>query len=229
MKRWVQFIFLLLVVTAFGSSGPVSAFDPELAFNAYGGAIERLEQRLPSFYGGSGQSAAYQVTYGTLSAATVCIGTELGQAGRVGRAAVWTTKSRLAAEVAQQTAPITNPSRLLTAGTDVPNAGGVIRSFVQESDQVYYRVFSGDRTVGSYLTAVRPRSSAWAQEALSLPPGNTAQYVQEVFVPAGTWLQRSRALPVPEWGRFRGGAEQFWILPGQKLPPQNFGPGVPLP
>jgi hypothetical protein len=117
--------------------------------------------------------------------------------------------------------------RLLTAGTDLPNAGGVIRSFVQESDQVYYRVFSGDRTVGSFLTATPPRSGAWAQEALSLPPGNTAQYIQEVLVPAGTRLQRSRALAVPEWGRFRGGAEQFQLL--EHIPVQNFGPGRALP
>lgn len=117
--------------------------------------------------------------------------------------------------------------RLLTAGRDLPNAGGVIRSFVQESDQVYYRVFSGDRTVGSFLTATPPRSSAWAQEALSLPPGNTAQYIQEVLVPAGTRLQRSRALAVPEWGRFRGGAEQFQLL--EHIPGQNFGAGRALP
>ncbi|HOX03243.1 MAG TPA: hypothetical protein P5555_13320 [Candidatus Paceibacterota bacterium] len=116
---------------------------------------------------------------------------------------------------------------LLTAGTDFPNAGGVIRSFVQESDQVYYRVFSGDRTIGSFLTAVPPRSSAWAQEALSLPPGNTAEYIQEVLVPAGARLQRSRALPVRGWGRSRGGAEQFQLL--EHIPVQNFGPGRPLP
>jgi len=84
MKRWVQLILLLLaVLTAFGNSGRGSPFAPEEAYNAYGGAIERLDQRLPIFYGGSGQSAAYQVTYGTLSAATVFIGTEFGQAGRV--------------------------------------------------------------------------------------------------------------------------------------------------
>ena len=59
MKRWVQLILLLLAaLTAFGSNDLVSPFAPEEAYNAYGGAIERLEQRLPVFYGGSGQSAA---------------------------------------------------------------------------------------------------------------------------------------------------------------------------
>ena len=105
MKRWVQFIFLLLAaVAALASYGLFSPFAPEEAYNAYGGAIERLDQRLPDFYGGSGQSAAYQVTYGTLSAATVFIGTEFGQAGRLGRSVAWAAERRLAAEVAQQTA-----------------------------------------------------------------------------------------------------------------------------
>jgi hypothetical protein len=59
MKRWVQLILLLLAaVAAFGSNGLVSSFAPEAAYTAYGGAVERLEQRLPDVYGGSGQSAA---------------------------------------------------------------------------------------------------------------------------------------------------------------------------
>lgn len=55
---------------------------------------------------------------------------------------------------------------------------------------------------------------------------NPSEFIQEVIVPAGTRLQRSRALPVPEFGRFRGGAEQFELL--ERIPTGNFGPGVPL-
>jgi hypothetical protein len=117
---------------------------------------------------------------------------------------------------------ITNSERLLTAGSDIPNAGGFITTFQQKVAKIYYRVFSGDRTVGSFLTAVPPKNRAFAQEALSLPPGNTAEYIQEVFVPASTLLQRSRALKVPQWGRFRGGAEQFQLL--ERIPVENFGP-----
>jgi hypothetical protein len=40
-------------------------------------------------------------------------------------------------------------------------------------------------------------------------------------------MERSRATPVPEWGRTRGGAEQFEIL--EEIPPGNFEAGVPLP
>ena len=118
--------------------------------------------------------------------------------------------------------PITDPSRLLSAGKDVPNAGGVIRSFVQENDQVYYRVFSKSQR-GRFLTAVPPSSSTYARNALALPSGNKASYLQKVLVPAGTRLQRSRALPA--FGR-RGGAEQFEII--GDIPNGNFGTGTPL-
>ncbi len=108
----------------------------------------------------------------------------------------------------------------------IPSSGGVIRQFEQASDQTYYRVFSGDATTGKWLTAVPPRGSAFAQEGLALPPWNSASMIQEVRVPAGTMLERSRAIPVPEWGRLRGGAEQFQLL--DEIPLNSFGPGVPL-
>jgi len=108
--------------------------------------------------------------------------------------------------------------RLLTEGTELPNAGGVIRSFVAESTETYYRVFS-DKPFGGFLTKTPPTSSAGAREALALPPGNQATYIQEVIVPAGTRLQRSRALP--NFGG-RGGGEQFQLL--DQLPFKNFGP-----
>ena len=121
---------------------------------------------------------------------------------------------------------VAQPGRGTTAPSLVPSAGGVVRQFEQVSDQIYYRIFSGDATVGGWLTALRPRSSAWAQEALALPPGNEATMIQEVLVPSGTLLERSRAIPVPDWGRMRGGAEQFHLL--DEIPPENFGQGRPL-
>ncbi|MCH8911075.1 MAG: VCBS repeat-containing protein [Chloroflexi bacterium] len=103
-------------------------------------------------------------------------------------------------------------------------AGGFVRSFVTKADQVFFRVFSGNRRIGGFLTAVPPRSSAFARQALSLPPWNKAELIQEVLVPAGTRLRRSRALPA--YGP-RGGAEQFEVL--DTLPSGSFGPGKPLP
>lgn len=121
--------------------------------------------------------------------------------------------------------PITDPARLLPAPAagQVASEGGHIVSIVQPRGQYYWRVYSGDATMGRWLIAVEPRNAAWASEALSLPPGNTAQFIQRVFVPEGTVLQRSRALSV--FGH-RGGAEQFRLF--EFLPPESYGPGVPL-
>lgn len=110
----------------------------------------------------------------------------------------------------------------LPAPRGVASEGGVIRSFTQQTDQTYYRVFSGNQQ-GAWLTARPPGSSAFAREALALPAENTASLIQKVVVPAGTRLQRSRALPA--FGR-RGGGEQFRLL--EEIPAQNFGTGVPL-
>ena len=114
--------------------------------------------------------------------------------------------------------------KLLTAGKTVPNAGGKIISFVTDKPRTFFRVFSSYSTRGAFLTSVRPTSSAFARETLALPPGNAAFFVQKVVVPAGTRLQRSRALPA--FGR-RGGAEQFQLL--EQIPNSSFGSGVPLP
>lgn len=89
-----------------------------------------------------------------------------------------------------------------------PCAGGYMKTFFTTQEEVYYRVYSG-RTSGSFLTKIKPESAAFAREAFALPPGNTAQFVQEVIVPKGVPLQRSRALPAFEK---RGAAEQFEVL-----------------
>ena len=122
-------------------------------------------------------------------------------------------------------APVGGMTKLLPL-RQIPNAGGVIRSFVTKSDEIFYRVFSGNRRVGSFLTKVPPKSKKFAQEALSLPPQNQADFIQEVLVPAGTRLQRSRALSVYEWDRYHGAAEQFELL--ERIPVKNFGEGIPL-
>ena len=106
-----------------------------------------------------------------------------------------------------------------------PNAGGFIRSFVTEHDQIFFRVFSGNDKIGGFLTAVRPKNAAFARESLALPTGNKADFIQEVLVPEGTRLQRSRALPL--YGK-PGGAEQFQIIDQNRIPKGNFGPGVPF-
>jgi hypothetical protein len=111
---------------------------------------------------------------------------------------------------------------LLGAGSDVANAGGVIRSFVTGSDQTFDRVFSANQT-GRFLTAVPPRSSAFAREALALPPGNDAK-----LHPRSTRSGRDAppAISCVRSLRARGGAEQFELL--QRIPSENFGVGIPF-
>jgi hypothetical protein len=116
---------------------------------------------------------------------------------------------------------IVETPRLLSAPKGIPNAGGYIRSFVTEKSEVYYRVYS-TRPDGAFLTKVPPKSRALAREGLALPPSNEATYIQEVFVPAGTRLQRSRALPVPEFGK-RGSMEQFYLI--DEIAKTNFKEG----
>jgi len=132
--------------------------------------------------------------------------------------------------VVQNNSSITSPSRLIGSGESVPYAGGYLRSFTLEKDKIFFRVFSGDRNVGGFLTGVKPKNSAFAQEGLSLPRLNTAEFIQEVFVPAGTRLQRSRALPMRTpnsiFPNRRGGLEQFELL--DRIAIENFGPGVPF-
>ena len=111
----------------------------------------------------------------------------------------------------------------LLPSLQVPNAGGKIVSYVTKKDEVFSRVFSGDSTRGGFLTKVAPTNQRGAIEGLALPPGNNADFIQKVLVPAGTRVQRSRALPA--FGR-RGGKEQFQLL--DKIPNKNFGSGVPL-
>lgn len=132
------------------------------------------------------------------------------------------TGGKIAGKFAAAVAKKLETQKLLKAhGT--PNAGGTITSFVTKQEEVYYRVYSG-RDSGHFLTKVRPSNSLLAQEGLALPPSNTAQFIQEVIVPAGIRLQRSRALPA--FGK-RGGMEQFEILE-EELAKVIFKKGTPF-
>ena len=105
----------------------------------------------------------------------------------------------------------------------VNNAASPIRSFVTSEDMTFYRVFSDDKDVGAFLTGASPESADAAVEGLALPPGNTADFIQEVRVPAGTQLQSSIAAEA--YGQ-PGGLLQFELL--EDIPTKNFGPGVPF-
>ncbi len=94
----------------------------------------------------------------------------------------------------------------------------------QKSNHNVLLLSTGDSKQGRFLVKVPPKSRKFAIESLALPPGNTATYIQEIHVPAGIRLQRSRAKPIEDWGRTRGGAEQFEVLI-DKLPEECFKEG----
>ena len=84
---------------------------------------------------------------------------------------------------------------------------------------------SGGRSAaeGAWLTPTQPTSASAAIRELSLPPGNTAQFVGPVRVPAGVQYQQG-----PAAGAFGqpGGGIQIQVL--ERLPSSSFGPRTPL-
>ena len=101
---------------------------------------------------------------------------------------------------------------------------GSIKSVVAETDTVMYRVW-GDEAgkVAGWLSPTKPTSSLKAMRELALPPGNSAAYVSEVLVPAGTRYQVGTAASA--FGQ-PGGAGQVLLL--DRIPAANFGSGAPL-
>lgn len=111
----------------------------------------------------------------------------------------------------------------LASPSTVNNAGSPIRSFVSEADTTYSRVYSGESTTGRYLTGSPPANADAAVSGLALPPGNRADFIQDVMVPAGTRMQSSIASSA--FGQ-DGGLLQFELL--ERIDPKYFGPGVPF-
>ncbi len=114
--------------------------------------------------------------------------------------------------------------RRLTAGPRYGPWAGAIRSEVTAADKVMYRVWGGEAgRVGGWLTPVPPAARLSAIRGLALPPGNSAEMVSEVLVPAGTRIQvghTARAFGQP------GGSPQVLLL--DPIPAVNFKPGTPL-
>lgn len=128
--------------------------------------------------------------------------------------------------------PITDPSRLLGGapeGFQQPWAGPILET-VLDQDIVAYRVSSSGAARGEWFFAIRPATAGEAITSAALPPSNSATYIQQVVIPAGTqiqigiangitWPGTSTALP--------GGAVQIFVEGG--LPPSAFGAPAPTP
>lgn len=107
------------------------------------------------------------------------------------------------------------------ASNAINHAGGAIQFYPLKEHKVFYRVYTHNPE-GRFLTAVPPLSQEFAKEALALPASNEATFIQEVYVPQGIYVERSRTLPA--FGK-RGGAEQFKIIDEKDLERIIYGPG----
>jgi hypothetical protein len=106
-----------------------------------------------------------------------------------------------------------------------PHAEGPITSVKLAEETTLYRVWGGNtRQPGKWLSVFRPASQVEARSLLGLPPDNSAEYVSEVHVPAGTRVQFSRTAQAFDQ---LGGALQVRLL--EEIPDAAFGPGEPLP
>ena len=121
--------------------------------------------------------------------------------------------------------PASDPTRALPAGASVNQWAGATVSRVTQRDEVFYRVWGGQSSqAGEWLTPIRPTSGAAARAGLALPPGNTAESVSRVVVPAGTRVQVGTA---GEAFGMPGGWPQVRLL--ERIPLEAFGKGVRLP
>ena len=120
---------------------------------------------------------------------------------------------------AAETAP-----KLLPAPSGYNPWIGEIRSVVAGTDTVMYRVWGGESgQVAGWLSPTRPPSTLSSIRDLALPPGNTAEYVSQVLVPAGSRYQIGTAASA--FGQPGGGAQ---VLLLDRIPAANFGPATPL-
>lgn len=110
------------------------------------------------------------------------------------------------------------------AGTEAAWAGTITSGTVPEGGMTAFRAWGGESgQLGAWLSPVAPESPAAAQSMLSLPPGNTAEFLSEVHIPGGTQIQYGTAA-----GAFgqSGGGMQIQLL--ERIPASSYGPGVPF-
>jgi RHS repeat-associated protein len=91
-------------------------------------------------------------------------------------------------------------------------------------DMTFFRAWGGESgEIGRWLSGTLPDSAEAAQSSLSLPPGNTAEFVSEVNIPAGTTLEVGQAAPA--FGQ-SGGGIQYRIV--GDIDPSWFSSAKPL-
>ncbi len=115
--------------------------------------------------------------------------------------------------------------RAIEASTRIEPWAGSSLSRLSTEGETMYRVFGGGaERAGSWLTPIKPLSSAAAREGLALPAENAAKFVSQVSLPAGVRMQAGAAAPA--FGQ-PGGWAQVQLL--ERIPLSRFGWGDLLP
>ena len=215
--------------TGLGASGLVDAAQSVFSFlgmiPVVGAFFDVANAAISSARGNYGAAAF------SLAAAIPGVGDILGGA-RLGSSAVRASGASYSVAASQAYRPAfagttaaNSGSRLaLPAARGVNEWKGPIQSIVTDGETLMYRVHGGTSPqVGQWLTPFKPASAASARSGLALPGTNTAEFVSEVWVPAGTRLQIGTAAPA--FGQ-AGGGVQVQLL--EHIPLPNFGSPVPL-
>lgn len=105
-----------------------------------------------------------------------------------------------------------------------PWAGNSLSRLSSEGETMYRVWGGGADQAGSWLTPIKPVSSAAAREGLALPAENAATYVSRVTLPPGVRMQVGTAAPA--FGQ-SGGRAQAQLL--ERIPLSSFGKGELLP
>ena len=116
-----------------------------------------------------------------------------------------------------------DPSSLLPAPKFEDLWVGPTRIYVTDKEIIMYRYWGGrSARIGAWLSPVTCTSVSAVREGLALPPGNSAEFVSEVTIPAGAGIQEGTAAPA--FGQ-PGGLPQVFLL--DRIPSANFSPGKP--
>jgi RHS repeat-associated protein len=111
-----------------------------------------------------------------------------------------------------------------SVGTEAAWSGTITAGTVPQGGMTAYRIFGGaSERIGAWLSPIIPESSAVARSLLSLPSGNTAIYIAEVQIPAGTMIQFGTAAAA--FGN-TGGGIQIQLL--SRIAISNFGRAIPF-
>jgi len=107
------------------------------------------------------------------------------------------TGMRYLPDVARHVDDVSTPTKQIRNIDDSSLAGTRTLPYRLEQDQVLYRIY-GDNTQmkGRFFAFTPPPNRQVAKDMYSLPPQNTAEYCVPVWVPRGTVVDTSLALPL---------------------------------